>query len=162
MYRIGMGYDVHKVRRGRKLYLGGVLIPWEYGLEGHSDADVLLHAITDALLGALGLGDIGQHFPPTDARWKGQASSYFVQTALHLIHEAGWQVVNVDSTLLAQAPKLAPHYKAIRESVAKLLCIGPEAVSIKATTPEGLGSLGRGEGIAAYAVVLLERRASLQ
>ncbi len=157
-----MGYDVHKVSHGRRLYLGGVLIPWEYGLEGHSDADVLLHAITDALLGALSLGDIGQHFPPSEARWKDRASSYFVQAALRLVHEAGWQVVNVDSTIIAQAPKLSPHYEAIRAKIAELLQVPPQVVSIKATTPEGLDSLGRGEGIAAYAVVLLERRPSFQ
>jgi len=155
MYRIGVGYDIHKVRAGRRLVLGGVEIPWEKGLEGHSDADVLLHALCDALLGAAGLGDIGQHFPPSDPQWKDYDSREFVKKVYSKIKALGWKVVNIDSIIIAQAPKLSPYYGVMRERIAELLEVSAEVVSVKATTPEGLGALGAGEGIAAQVVVLL-------
>jgi 2-C-methyl-D-erythritol 2,4-cyclodiphosphate synthase len=155
MYRIGVGYDIHKVRAGRRLVLGGVEIPWEKGLEGHSDADVLLHALCDALLGAAGLGDIGQHFPPSDPQWKDYDSREFVKKVYSKIKALGWKVVNIDSIIIAQAPKLSPYYGVMRERIAELVEVSAEVVSVKATTPEGLGALGAGEGIAAQVVVLL-------
>jgi 2-C-methyl-D-erythritol 2,4-cyclodiphosphate synthase len=155
MYRIGVGYDIHKVRAGRRLVLGGVEIPWEKGLEGHSDADVLLHALCDALLGAAGLGDIGQYFPPSDPQWKDYDSREFVKKVYSKIKALGWKVVNIDSIIIAQAPKLSPYYGVMRERIAELVEVSAEAVSVKATTPEGLGALGAGEGIAAQVVVLL-------
>ena len=162
MYRIGIGYDIHKVTEGRRLILGGLEIPWNKGLAGHSDADVLLHALCDALLGAVGLGDIGQHFPPSDPKWKNYDSREFVKSVLAEVKARGWRVINVDSVIIAQAPQLSPYYGAIRTGIASLLEISPEVVSIKATTPEGLGALGAGEGIAAYVVVLLEGGESRQ
>jgi 2-C-methyl-D-erythritol 2,4-cyclodiphosphate synthase len=155
MYRIGVGYDIHKVRAGRRLVLGGVEIPWEKGLEGHSDADVLLHALCDALLGAAGLGDIGQYFPPSDPQWKDYDSREFVKKVYSKIKALGWKVVNIDSIIIAQAPKLSPYYGVMRERIAELVEVPVEVVSVKATTPEGLGALGAGEGIAAQVVVLL-------
>jgi len=155
MYRIGVGYDIHKVRAGRRLVLGGVEIPWEKGLEGHSDADVLLHALCDALLGAAGLGDIGQYFPPSDPQWKDYDSREFVKKVYSKIKALGWKVVNIDSIIIAQAPKLSPYYGVMRERIAELVEVSAEVVSVKATTPEGLGALGAGEGIAAQVVVLL-------
>jgi len=155
MYRIGVGYDIHKVRAGRRLVLGGVEIPWEKGLEGHSDADVLLHALCDALLGAAGLGDIGQYFPPSDPQWKDYDSREFVKKVYSKIKALGWKVVNIDSIIIAQAPKLSPYYGVMRERMAELVEVSAEVVSVKATTPEGLGALGAGEGIAAQVVVLL-------
>jgi 2-C-methyl-D-erythritol 2,4-cyclodiphosphate synthase len=155
MYRIGVGYDIHKVRAGRRLVLGGVEIPWEKGLEGHSDADVLLHALCDALLGAAGLGDIGQYFPPSDPQWKDYDSREFVKKVYSRVKALGWKVVNIDSIIIAQAPKLSPYYGVMRERIAELLEVSAEVVSVKATTPEGLGALGAGEGIAAQVVVLL-------
>jgi 2-C-methyl-D-erythritol 2,4-cyclodiphosphate synthase len=155
MYRIGVGYDIHKVRAGRRLVLGGVEIPWEKGLEGHSDADVLLHALCDALLGAAGLGDIGQHFPPSDPQWKDYDSREFVKKVYSKIKALGWKVVNIDSIIIAQAPKLSPYYGVMRERIAELVEVPAEVVNVKATTPEGLGALGAGEGIAAQVVVLL-------
>jgi 2-C-methyl-D-erythritol 2,4-cyclodiphosphate synthase len=155
MNRIGIGYDIHKVTEGRRLVLGGIEIPWDKGLSGHSDADVLLHALCDALLGAVGLGDIGQHFPPSDPKWKDYDSREFVKSVYTEVKARGWRVINVDSVIIAQAPRLSSYYGAIREGIATLLELSPDAVSVKATTPEGLGALGAGEGIAAYVVVLL-------
>lgn len=153
--RVGQGYDVHRLVPGRPLVLGGETIPHERGLDGHSDADVLLHALTDAILGAAGLGDLGDHFPPGDPRWQGAASLDLLAIALGLARERGWRVVNCDLTLIAEAPKLAPHRARIRERIAGSLGVGVDAVGLKATTNERLGALGRGEGMAALAVVLL-------
>ncbi len=157
--RVGMGYDVHRLAAGEELWLGGILIPHDKGLAGHSDADVGLHAIVDAILGALGEGDIGTHFPPSDARWKGAASSVFVEHAAQLAREAGYTIAHVDCTLICEAPKIGPHREAMRARIAELLGVAPSAVSIKATTTEGLGFTGRGEGIAAQAVATLQRQA---
>ena len=154
--RIGQGYDVHRLVDGRPLVLGGERIPFERGLEGWSDADVLLHALGDALLGAAGLGDLGDHFPPGEERWRGASSVELLRTIVERVRERGWRAVNCDLTLVAQAPKLAPHRDAIRRRIAGVLGIAIEDVGLKATTNEGLGALGRGEGIAALAVVLLE------
>ena len=156
--RIGSGFDVHAFGPGDGLMLGGVRVPWQRGVIAHSDGDVLLHALTDALLGAAGLGDIGQHFPDSDLRWRGAASTQFVQHAVHLLAAAGWRVVNADLTLLAEAPRLGPHRAAIRAGVAAALGVAPELVNVKATTTEELGFLGRGEGLAAQATVLISRR----
>lgn len=157
--RTGMGYDVHRLVAGEELWLGGILIPHDKGLAGHSDADVGLHAIVDAILGALGAGDIGTHFPPSDARWKGTASSVFVEHAAHLARDAGYELAHVDCTLICEAPKIGPHREAMRARVASLLGVEEARVSIKATTTEGLGFTGRGEGIAAQAVATLQRMA---
>ena len=153
--RVGIGYDVHPLVAGRKLVLGGVHIAHPTGLDGHSDADVLLHAICDALLGAAGLGDIGQHFPDSDPRWKGAASARFVGAVLAMLRARGLCVVNADLTVIAETPRIAPHREAICREVARLLEVPPERVNLKATTTERLGFLGRAEGIAAQAVVLL-------
>lgn len=156
-FRVGQGFDVHALAPDRKLILGGVTIPHPLGLLGHSDADVLLHAITDALLGAAGLGDIGQLFPDDDARWRDADSRGLLRTALAAVRAAGWRVGNVDSTVIAQAPRIAPHVVAMRENIAFDLGIPIACVSIKGKTTERLGFVGRGEGIAAEAVVLLIR-----
>jgi 2-C-methyl-D-erythritol 2,4-cyclodiphosphate synthase len=156
-YRIGQGYDVHRLVAGRRLVLGGEEIPFERGLDGHSDADVLLHALGDALLGAASLGDLGAHFPPGDAQWKDASSVDLLERIVRLVEEAGFVVGNCDLTLLAEAPKLAPHRDRIRERIARILKIEPAAVGLKATTNERLGAIGRGEGIAALAVVLIAR-----
>jgi len=153
--RVGQGYDVHRLVPGRPLVLGGETIPHELGLDGHSDADVLLHALTDAILGASGLGDLGDHFPPGDPRWKGASSLELLAIGLGLARERGWRVVNCDLTLVAEAPKLAPYRARIRERIAIALGVGVDAVGLKATTNERLGALGRGEGMAALAVVLM-------
>ena len=153
--RIGQGIDVHAFGPGKRLMLGGVAIPHDRGVLAHSDGDVLLHALTDALLGALALGDIGQWFPPSDPAWKGADSRQFVQAAMAQVHERGLVVINADLTVLAEAPKLAPHRDAIRGVVADLLGVDMDAVGLKATTTEKLGFLGRGEGIGAAAIVLL-------
>lgn len=155
--RIGEGYDVHALVPGRKLILGGVTIPYHLGLLGHSDADVLLHAITDALLGAAGLDDIGQHFPDTDARFKGADSGTLLRQARQAVAQQGWTVGNIDCTVIAQEPKLAPHRAAIRQRIAELLELEPAQVNVKGKTTERLGFVGRGEGIAASAVCLLQR-----
>ena len=157
MTRFGFGYDIHRFSRDRKLILGGVQIPSELGLLGHSDADVLLHAICDALLGAAALGDIGHHFPDTDPRFKGTSSLSFLAATRELLVADGYHVVNIDSTLVLQSPKIAPHVPAMRQQIANTLNLGVEQVSVKATTNEGLGSLGAGEGCAAYAVATLEK-----
>ncbi|MBX9961217.1 MAG: 2-C-methyl-D-erythritol 2,4-cyclodiphosphate synthase [Burkholderiaceae bacterium] len=155
--RVGEGWDVHQLVEGRKLVLGGVEIPYEKGLLGHSDADALLHAITDALFGAAGLGDIGRHFPDTDVRFKGADSGVLLAEAAARVRAAGWQIGNVDSTIIAQAPKMAPHIPAMRERIAALLGLPAEAVNVKAKTAEKLGPVGEGRSIEARAVVLLQR-----
>ena len=150
-----MGFDVHAFADGEELWLGGVRIPHERGLKGHSDADVLLHAVTDALLGAIGAGDIGDHFPPSDPQWRGAASALFVEHARALIEARGGRIDHVDATLICEAPRLAPHRDSIRASVAALLRLPLERVSIKATTTERLGFTGRGEGMAAQAIATI-------
>ena len=154
--RIGNGYDVHRLERGVPLVLGGVALAHEKGLRAHSDGDALAHAIGDAILGALGLGDLGSHFPETDSRWRGVSSLELLARIRDLARERGSHIVNVDATVIAEAPKLAPHVSAMRENLGRALGIGAERVSVKATTNEGLGPLGRGEGIAAIAVALVE------
>ena len=153
--RIGHGYDVHRLAEGRRLILGGVDIPWERGLLGHSDADVLTHAVMDALLGAAGLGDIGQHFPDTDPAYAGADSLKLLEHVAGLLRERGFVVGNVDATVLAQRPKLAPHIPRMRENLARAMGAEPAQVNVKATTEEGLGFTGSGEGMAAHAVCLL-------
>ncbi len=154
--RIGFGYDVHPLVEGRKLILGGVEIPFEKGLEGHSDADVLLHAICDGILGALGEGDIGMHFPNTDPRWKGISSLRILENVASKLPEKFFLVENLDSTVIAENPKIGPYIPRMAEQIARALRIAPEQVNIKATTSENLGFIGEGKGIAAYAVVLLK------
>ena len=154
--RVGQGFDVHALVEGRKLIIGGVDIPHERGLLGHSDADVLLHAITDALLGAAALGDIGRHFPDTDPKWKGADSRTLLFEVASKVREAGWKIVNVDATIIAQAPKMAPHIPLMVERIAADLGIEAGCVNVKAKTTERLGFTGRGEGIAAEAIALLE------
>lgn len=158
--RVGFGYDVHAFAppdSGRRLTLGGIVVPNDRGLAGHSDADVLLHALVDALLGAAALGDIGAHFPSSDERWRGAASDVFVTYTVELLGSAGWRVVNVDATVVAERPRLSPHTPAMRATVAALLGIEQERVSVKSKTTDGLGFAGREEGIACYAVALIER-----
>lgn len=155
--RIGHGYDVHRLVTGRKLILGGVEIPHHHGLLGHSDADVLTHALMDALLGAAGLWDIGHAFPDTDAAFKDISSLVLLGRVMEMLREKGYQVVNADCTVLAQAPKLAPYIPAMRENLARIMGVLPEQVNVKATTEEGLGFTGREEGMAAHAVCLLEQ-----
>ena len=155
--RIGEGWDVHALVPGRKLILGGVEIPHTAGLLGHSDADVLLHAITDAVLGAAGLGDIGRHFPDTDAQFKGANSSLLLQEAMRRVRAHGWELVNVDSTIVAQAPKLAPHMAAINAGVAQALRVQSDQVNVKAKTAEKLGPVGMGQSMEARAVALLHK-----
>lgn len=158
-FRVGQGYDVHRLEEGEELWLGGVLIPHDKGLAGHSDADVALHAITDAVLGAVGEGDIGTHFPPSDPQWRGARSGQFLTHAVSLARAAGYGIANVDLTLICEAPKIGPHRPAMRAEVARLMGLDEGAVSIKATTTEKLGFTGRGEGIAAQAIVLVTRTA---
>lgn len=156
--RIGTGYDIHRLAEGRKLVLGGVEIPFEKGLLGHSDSDVLTHALCDALLGAAALGDIGTHFPDTDAQWAGASSLDFLARVIELLEDRGYRVGNVDATVIAERPKLKPHIQAIRKTLASVLQVDVDRVSVKAKTNEGLGSVGRGEAIAAQAVALLSDR----
>ncbi len=158
--RVGMGYDVHKLVEGRDLILGGVNIPYEKGLLGHSDADVLLHAIMDALLGAAALGDIGRHFPDTDPAYKGISSIRLLKHVGALLEDKLYFISNIDATIIAQRPKMAPHIQKMRENVAEALQIDVEQVNIKATTEEGLGFTGSGEGISAQAVACLETAAN--
>ena len=153
--RVGEGWDTHALVPGRKLLLGGVEIPYDRGLLGHSDADALLHAITDALLGAAGLGDIGRHFPDTDERFKGADSIVLLTEAALRVREGGWQIANVDSTIVAQAPKLAPYIEAMRVRIGQALDLAPAQVNVKAKTAEKLGPVGMGQSIEARAVVLL-------
>lgn len=159
-FRIGQGFDVHALVEGRPLIIGGVTIPHSHGLLGHSDADVLLHAVTDAILGGSGLGDIGRHFPDTDPRYKGADSRILLRAALQKVLQAGWHVVNVDATVHAQAPKIGPHAQAMVRNIAADLKVTEAAVNVKAKTNEGLGYLGRKEGIAANVAVLLARTAT--
>lgn len=156
-FRVGFGSDVHQLVVGRELWLGGIRIEHVKGALGHSDADVLLHAICDALLGAAGLDDIGHHFPDTDVRWKGADSKVLLSQVVELLKEKGWTVGNVDSTLLLERPKIKPHIPAMRKVIAALLALDIDAVSIKATTSETLGYVGREEGVCAHAVALIQR-----
>ncbi len=153
--RIGMGYDVHRLVEGRKLIIGGVEIPYEKGLLGHSDADVLLHAISDALLGAAALGDIGKHFPDTDPKYKGADSLKLLEEVGNLLEENCFLIENIDATIIAQAPKMRPHIDTMRENIAKALGIDVSQVNVKATTEEGLGFTGTGEGISSQAICML-------
>jgi len=157
MTRTGIGFDAHRLVAGRPLILGGVTIPHDRGLLGHSDADVLTHAILDALLGAAADGDIGQHFPPSDARWKGANSIDLLRQVVARLRKRGWGTVNVDATVLAEAPRLAPHVPRMRAILAEALDVAPARVSVKATTTEGMGAVGRREGISAMAVATLTR-----
>jgi len=155
--RVGLGYDVHRVKAGRPLVLGGVKFESDWGLEGHSDADVLIHAVGDALLGAAGLGDLGEHFPAGDPKWKNASSIDLLKRIVKLLGERGARVENVDVMLVAEAPKLAPHRAAMCTNIANAIGIAPDRVSVKATTNETLGAIGRREGLAAFAVALVDR-----
>jgi 2-C-methyl-D-erythritol 2,4-cyclodiphosphate synthase len=157
MYRIGQGFDVHQLTEGRPLIIGGITIPYEKGLLGHSDADVLLHTISDACLGAIGEGDIGKHFPDTDPNFKDADSAKLMEHVWSLVKEKGYELVNADCTIIAQKPKMAPYIEQMKARIAELLEAAPEQVNVKATTTEKLGFTGRGEGIASQAVVLLAR-----
>lgn len=159
--RVGMGYDVHKLVENRKLIIGGVDIPYEKGLLGHSDADVLLHAVSDALLGAAALGDIGKHFPDTDERWKGADSLKLLEQVGILLEEKCLFIENIDATIIAQAPKMRPHIDAMRANIAKALKLDIEQVNVKATTEEGMGFTGEGKGISAQAICLVESPTNL-
>ena len=154
--RVGMGYDVHRLVEDRKLILGGVEVPYEKGLLGHSDADVLLHAITDAILGAAGRGDIGERFPPSDERWKDADSRRLLQIVVGEVRDAGWEIVNVDTTIYAEEPKLGEWKKKIRTQLARILGVAEQDVNVKAKTKEGMGEVGEGQAIEATAAVLLE------
>jgi 2-C-methyl-D-erythritol 2,4-cyclodiphosphate synthase len=154
--RIGQGYDVHQLVEGRRLILGGVEIPYERGLEGHSDGDALLHAVADAILGAIGAGDLGRHFPSNDERWRGIASREILSQVVAMMTEAGFVLGNLDATIIAEQPRLAGHQKAMHENLVGLLGATPERINLKLTSTDRLGAIGRGEGIASLAVVLLE------
>ncbi|MDO5361128.1 MAG: 2-C-methyl-D-erythritol 2,4-cyclodiphosphate synthase [Eubacteriales bacterium] len=156
--RVGMGYDVHRLTEDRDLILGGVKIPWEKGLLGHSDADVLIHAVMDALLGAAALGDIGKHFPDTDPAYKGISSILLLERVTKLLREKGYEIGNIDATIIAQKPKMAPHIAQMKENMSKAMGIDSSRLNIKATTEEGLGFTGREEGIASQAICLLEEK----
>ena len=156
-YRMGQGFDVHAFGENRKLILGGIEIPYDRGLVGHSDADVLIHALCDALLGAAGLNDIGFHFPDTDPQYKNADSSIFLFHTVNLLQDMGWAVGNVDVTIIAQEPKISPHIAAIKSNLARLLCVSESQVSVKATTTEWLGYIGRKEGMAAQAIAMICR-----
>lgn len=158
MLRIGHGYDVHRLAEGRKLIIGGAEIPYDRGLDGHSDADVLLHAVCDALLGAAAMGDIGAHFPDTDERYRGISSMLLLTETVSKIKAQGFEPVNIDSTVIAQAPKLAPYIEQMRSNIASAAGLDISCVNVKATTEEHLGFTGRGEGIAAHAVVLCDKK----
>lgn len=155
---VGIGYDTHRLVAGRRLILGGIEIPWKQGLDGHSDADVLTHAVIDALLGAAGLGDIGEHFPDSDERWRDADSTCMLADIRKEIERAGLEIVNVDCTLVMEAPKLAPYKQAIRTSLGGTLCLHESRINVKATTGEGIGFVGRGEGVAALAVASLRAK----
>ncbi|HBU59585.1 MAG TPA: 2-C-methyl-D-erythritol 2,4-cyclodiphosphate synthase [Verrucomicrobiales bacterium] len=156
MNRVGLGYDVHQLKEGRPLILGGVEIPHKTGLDGHSDADVLMHAICDAILGALGQGDIGSFFPPSDPQWKDAPSKIFLQEAANQIKKQNGQLINVDAMLIAEAPKIAPHISVMKNNIAAALGVKPRDIGIKATTNETMGFIGRGEGMAAHAVASIQ------
>jgi len=156
--RIGIGYDIHRLKKGRKLILGGVEIPYQKGLLGHSDADVLLHAVSDAILGAANLGDIGRHFPDADPKYKNISSKIILEKVYQTVRKKGWQIENIDSTIIAEEPKLFPYMNRMKKIIAEILKIGVEKISIKATTNEKLGPLGQKQGIAGYAVACLENR----
>ena len=158
MYRIGNGYDVHRLIKGRKLILGGVEIPHGLGLDGHSDADVLCHAVCDSLLGASGAGDLGKYFPDTDNKWKDVSSLVLLEKSGELVAERGFQISNIDTTIVAQQPKIGPHIESMTTNISETLKIDPTQINIKATTTERLGFTGREEGIAAYAVALLQTK----
>ena len=155
MFRVGFGYDVHRLVEGRRLILGGITIPWELGLLGHSDADVLVHAVMDSILGALGRGDIGQHFPDSDPAFKDKDSLLMLHEVMLMVKEDGYSVNNIDSTIVAQKPKLSPYIEKMREKLSSILYVDVNRVNIKATTTEGMGFSGKGEGMEAYAVVSL-------
>ena len=159
--RVGMGYDVHKLTEGRELILGGVKIPWEMGLLGHSDADVVVHAIMDAILGAAALGDIGRHFPDTDPQYKGISSILLLKKVGELLKEKGYSIVNIDATIIAQKPKLLPYMDTMIENVAEALKLSADQVNIKATTEEGLGFTGSLQGISSQAICVIEKRETL-
>jgi 2-C-methyl-D-erythritol 2,4-cyclodiphosphate synthase len=159
-FRVGSGHDTHRLAEGRPLILGGIAIPHDRGLVGHSDADAVLHAVTDALLGAAGLGDIGDAYPDTDPRWLGADSRLFLSETLAKLNQLGWRVVNLDATIFAQEPKLGPVKAAIRDNLAKLLGVPTDAVNVKAKTGEKVGHIGRGEAIGCHAVVLIHRPAT--
>jgi 2-C-methyl-D-erythritol 2,4-cyclodiphosphate synthase len=159
-HRVGIGFDSHRLVEGRKLFLGGVQISYSKGLQGHSDADVLLHALTDALLGAAGFGDIGMHFPDSDPQWKDVSSKIFVQKTMEDLRKNRWTVVNVDLLLIAQEPRIAPYRHQILSNISTLLELSANAVNLKATTTDHMGFIGRGEGIAAQAVALLQKNES--
>lgn len=158
MYRIGNGYDVHRLIKGRKLILGGVDIPHGLGLDGHSDADVLCHALCDSLLGASGAGDLGKYFPDTEKKWKGISSLILLEKSGELVAKRGFQISNIDTTIVAQQPKIGPHIESMTTNISETLKIDPTLINIKATTTERLGFAGREEGIAAYAVALLQTK----
>jgi len=158
MFRIGFGYDAHRLVNGRPLVIGGVNIPCEFGLEGHSDADVLIHSLMDAILGALGKGDIGMHFPDNDPAFKGIDSTLLLKRVMELAGREGYAINNTDNTIVAQRPKLAPHMQNMRDRLSRFLEVPPDRINIKATTTEGMGFCGRGEGIAAYSVVSLVKK----
>jgi 2-C-methyl-D-erythritol 2,4-cyclodiphosphate synthase len=157
MYRIGQGFDVHQLTEGRPLIIGGITIPYEKGLLGHSDADVLLHTVSDACLGAIGEGDIGRHFPDTDPNFKDADSAKLMEHVWTLVKEKGYELVNADCTIIAQMPKMSPYIEQMKERIAELLEASPEQINVKATTTEKLGFTGRGEGIAAQVAVLLKK-----
>ncbi len=157
MIRVGLGYDVHKLVEGRKLILGGVEIPYEKGLLGHSDADVLLHAITDALFGAAGLGDIGSHFPDTDPQYKGADSLKLLEACGRELEELGWRIGNIDAVVVAQRPKLLPYVPQMKENIARVLGVDVSQISVKGKTEEGMGFTGTGDGMAVHAVALIEK-----
>jgi 2-C-methyl-D-erythritol 2,4-cyclodiphosphate synthase len=156
MTRTGIGYDLHRLAEGRKLILGGVVVPFEKGPVGHSDGDALAHAICDALLGAAGLGDIGTHFPDTDPKWKGVSSLLFLEHTRKLLVERGFRIAHIDAVVVLERPKLGPHFPAMRAALAKALGIDPAQINLKAKTNEGFGEIGRGEAIAAHAIATLE------
>jgi len=156
-FRIGYGYDVHRLSEGEELWIGGILVPWEFGAVGHSDADVLLHVICDAMLGALALGDLGKHFPDTDPAYKGIDSKKLLAHTMELVREKGWTVGNIDTTVCLQAPKLAPYISKMRLAISEVLDCHLDRISVKATTTENIGFIGTGEGISAHAVALLKK-----
>lgn len=152
---IGFGFDIHRLEEGETLVLGGVVIPSQVGTVAHSDGDVVLHALVDALLGAVGMGDIGEHFPDTDPRWRGASSSVFVEEAMRIVTQAGYEVVNIDATLVLERPKILPYKQTMREVISNLCGLAPARVSIKATTSESVGAIGRGEAVQSWVVCLV-------